>query len=577
LVLPQQKYSAARTFAARILLACGDLSLLFAAAIFVCGWLTIFGRRFGILADVFPVSLALFVAARLLGGKDLVLSSLGNRLFLACFDKLTAIAARRPALLVGCFALVYAALWTAIGAQRYLNWYADISDIGIPYQSLWNTLHGKFYFSSIKANINLFHDHVEPFYFVFLPLVALFRSPLALVVAQNVVLPFAALILLKLAMAKTDYAGYRWVVPLSYLAYVPLHGIMNFDYHALAFVIPLLFAALLYLERGRFWPFFGFALLAMTCKETVPLTLAAFGVALAVCDSRNRKWGWTLAAFAAAVAVLEFKALPHLLHYKYTYASLYSHLGPTTWQILLSPLLRPRAFWGGIFNVHVADFSWRVLAPALFLPLVYPPAAAPILFLFAELVLPAGNQKMSYVHHYVSEIIPFLYYGAICALPRAEEFLAKRLRVDRAAAQRRLALAILAATVFFYGKPEANYLRAHAAPADPDVALLQTLLPRLIPPDAGVAANDCIMNHLLNRRYVYSIRHLPEFANYIDYVIYDRKLCPINLEQQGWESEEDIVCGLPYHPIYQTDRLIIYRRDAPGEPASEQGTGNSEP
>ncbi len=558
--------AAVRQWIARLLVVAAELLLLVAAWIFFTGWITVCGRRIGVVRDVVSVAFGCFALAALIGGRAVVAASLAARGFVRVFDKTTALAARRPYLLVGAAAAVYAALWTAIGALRYVNWWADVSDMGIPYQALWNTLHGKFYFSSLKADINLFHDHVEPFYLVFLPLVALFHSPVALVAAQNIALPFSALLLAALAAAKSDGAAYRWVVPVSFLAYAPLHGILNSDYHALAFVIPLLFAAFLGLARRRAWMFFVFALLAMSCKETVALTLAVFGLALAFGDAANKKIGRWLAAVALGVALLELKGLPALFHYRYTYAGLYSHLGPTGWQIALSPILRPRAFWTTIFNFDVLDFTWQVLGPALFLPLLCPVAAAPLAFVFAELILPAGNQKMSYVHHYASEIIPFLYYGLLCALPRAEAFVEKRFRVERAGAQRGLAMAIVLAAVFFYGRPESFSLRVRSAPAGPDVKTLAALLPKLIPPDAGVAANDCIMNHLLNRRYIYSIRHLPEFTDHIDYVIYDRQLCPINLKEQGWETEEDIICDLPYSPIYQTERFVIYQRNAPPRP-----------
>jgi uncharacterized membrane protein len=537
-----------------------DAAMLFAAIIFITGGVTIAGYTFGFVKDILYLTLGLSLLAWAVGGRDVVRATFTFRALTAVYDRLTAVYSRRPVALVGAFAAIYAALWTAIAALRYVNWRVDIFDVSVFYQELWNTLHGHFYATCLMPSSFVFADHVDPLNLVFLPLVWLFGSPLALMIAQNIILTASALVLLLLVRQKTDYAGYQWVIPFLYLAYMPLHSIMKFDYHPIALSIPLLFAALYFFERKRFGWFWVLAILGLACKETVWPGLACFGFALALRKGPSRKQGLAILIASAAVGVLELGYLPSLSGAHGHALDYFDGLGGSWREIAASIVSNPRAMAGKIFQPKLLDFIWQVGSPVWFLPLFSLATALPLAAFLAMYSLASSGVELSYAGHHVSEFIPYLFYGLLCTLPRLEQLLEVRFGAKRRTLQRVLAMALLATAFLQYARSETFYLRESRDLTHPDAPLVRNLIDQYVPPTAGVAVNACMLPHVLNRRCAADLKRLPRSVEQIDYVVYHRTMCPTHWPKIRPGEIEDFMRRQPFAPIYQDGKVTIYRR-----------------
>jgi hypothetical protein len=536
-----------------------DVFLLLALIVLFFGRVAIGGYVLHIVKDLAVFSLAGGLATWAIGGAARVRATLAFRALVAVYDRVTAWYERRPLATVGAFTAGYLALWTAIAALRYVNWRINVFDISVFYQELWNTLHGHFYFTCLMPPGPLFSDYVDPINLVFLPFVAVFRSPLVLTIGQNIIVPASALLVWMLARQKTDSPGLQWVIPLLFLAYMPLHALLKYEYHSNAPSIPLLLGAFVCFEKRRFGWFWALAILALACKETIWIGLAAFGVGTALASQEFRRHGIALAIAGSAVGVFELMALPAIEGISSHVLDQYPDMGATWGQFLTTAATNPGLVCRNIFHPGLFDFLYQVIGPCWFLPAAFLPTALPLAAFVLIYSLSPGGCELSFTDHHVGEFIPYLFYGLICVLPRVERWMLAQWDMERRTLQRGLAIALLATALLQYGWPESYQLRKDWRPAHPDVPLVEAAIARYVPPEAGVAGEPCMLAHVLNRRYAVDWQHFAENMAHIDYVVRHPGLC-----RPPWmRATDDVDAYLraqSFAPIYQEGQLTIYQR-----------------
>lgn len=192
----------------------------------------------------------------------------------------------------------YIVLFSTLALLRYASYHYWLVDLGLNDQALWNTTQGRFLEHTFYEGIqtNFLADHVEPIFLLLLPFYWLGAGPRFLLVVRIVVTALVALPLYALAeeILRSKFAA--TCVALAYLVFPlvvdsGLHGGGNIrtDVFALLFLM----CALYYLQKESWLRFGIFTILAMLCKEHVPLVVAALGLYI-VYRFRRFKLGFTL-------------------------------------------------------------------------------------------------------------------------------------------------------------------------------------------------------------------------------------------------------------------------------------------
>jgi len=259
-----------------------------------------------------------------------------------------------------------------------------------------------------------FAIHFEPILYPVSLLYFVWSNPKILLILQTLVVACGAYPAFWLARLRlrSDFAAV--VISIIYLLHPGLLQAVRFDFHAVTLTASLLLFLLYFIyTRQTVWAFV-FALLAMACKEDVPLVVAGFGIWSAVFQWRWRS-GLTLALLALVwFCVVVFIIMPHASPTGHPLLiSRYAQLGSPL-HFLKQTLLHPLHFLKiYIWEAHHRAYLQLLLFPVCYLALLAPwvlVLAAPSLALN---LLSSDPQMYSGLFQYSAEIVPVLIFAMI--------------------------------------------------------------------------------------------------------------------------------------------------------------------
>jgi uncharacterized membrane protein len=367
------------------------------------------------------------------------------------------------------------AWWYYQGQGAYDDYLLGYHDFGHFARRVVNTWEGRGFLKETPGT-PAFWDHFNPGLALLAPLWGLWPNAKLFVLLQAICLALPAPILFAIVRAwgGSPRAAACWAA--AYLAF-PVVGQLNLNYsygwHPVSLALPLIFFSIWALLVRRYAVAALAAVLACSFKETVLVTMGCLTAVLAVgawlekrrthpskgqsaWDSLQRIVGTrhvvaTLARAWASVgnhglATVATKAKPKaklprplsarlsmwswlavwalitiafVLIYKLTpfaqfQTARFDNLGSTAVEIGLSPLLRPRAFWGQVLRAESLLFLLTLLAPLGLGTLrrgwlILSAAALPILVLLAWEHLPAT----CIAFQYVTTLVPVFFVAAV--------------------------------------------------------------------------------------------------------------------------------------------------------------------
>jgi uncharacterized membrane protein len=337
-------------------------------------------------------------------------------------------------------------------------------DIGIYDQSVWNTIHGRWFRSTSEEGWNnLLADHVEPILLPISLLYFIWADPKMLLLVQTVGLALGALPVywlahdgLQAALRRRSPPGTVWeagtlpsgacsgwlvelaavTFALAYLLQPALHSANAFEFHPSVLAVPFLLSALHFMRQRRPVPFLIFILLAMSTKEVLPLTTFAVGVYVLLIRREWKLGVITLGVSALWFVLAVFVVVPHFnatgqsKYFNWSYA----WLGASGAQILVQVLTHPGLVWQRLASVTTPPYLAGLLGPlgyvsVLGLPVVL--LAGPALVLNA-LSNASPQYSLGSYFHYAVAIVPFIVVAAIdgtTLLIHGAGWLTDRLRV----------------------------------------------------------------------------------------------------------------------------------------------------
>ncbi|GIW05226.1 MAG: hypothetical protein KatS3mg060_0031 [Dehalococcoidia bacterium] len=456
-----------------------------------------------------------------------------------------------PALLVG-MVIVFIVFFAALSVHRHLTFGTAGNDLGNMDQAVWNTSQGRWFESTNwRGGTNRLGAHVEP---ILIPISALYwvaPSPLTLLVLQAVLVGLGALPLFWLAVRRL---GNTWAaLPFagSYLMFPSLQAAVLYEFHPLTLTAPFFALAVAGLLERKTALFVTGTVLAVACKEDMPLVAIGMGLYAIVFQRR-----WWLGGATIVLAALWFVFVNLLVIPSFNpggaspYLPRYRDLGSSVPEILLTMITQPWRALPLLAGGDPVGYLLALLLPVAFLALLAPEVAILGLPPLAEnLVSNSVLQKTPEINHYPAPIVPFMVAAAIVGAARIVRW-GGRWNWRRPALVGVAALTLLFTLGYSRARgftPLAWDFEVKPAVAHYDVA---RRIISLIPPDASVSATPQLNPHLTQRRQV---------------VVYPRNLESDVVILDTWPGNVPMVV----EDQYQTVRRLL--ADGYGLVAAEDG------
>lgn len=301
-------------------------------------------------------------------------------------------------------------------------------DVGTMDQALWSLTNGHFFHQTIcnivsdtncytPDGFSRFAVHFEPILFPVSLFYMLWPGPKLLMVLQTLIVASGTLPAFWLARLRlrSELAGVA--IAALYLLYPALQQAEVGYFHAVVFTSAFLLFLLYFLYTRRTIWVFVFAVLALACKEEIPLVIAMIGLWSMIFQQRWRS-GLGLVVLAVAWVGLDllifrlFSPTGHPL-----LASRYAYLGGNVFEILRNIVLHPVSLLQQHVFEHDHFYYIRVLlSPANYLALLAPWVLVIAVPSIALNLFSSDPNMYQGTAQYNAEIVPILIFATIEAL-----------------------------------------------------------------------------------------------------------------------------------------------------------------
>lgn len=383
------------------------------------------------------------------------------------------------------------AMFAGLALARYALVRANGLDLGIYGQVLWNTAHGHWFAFTVHPHSYL-GDHVEFILLALAPFAGLFRVVPVLLIAQALALAVCGPLAFALAR---QYFPRRTsaIITVVFLANPFLLSTALYEFHALAFAIPILLSVILAYERRNLSAFLALSALALTVREDIAPIVAAFGL-LALWDRRKIQWwlptvvvgtAWFIGAVQLAAALSGYAKDKFLAYYRW--------LGDSPMELLAGLVQHPILVAQHLLSLGNLGFTIGLLGAFALLPLFALRRLLPIAPAFALLALGSGSVLALQIH-YTAPFIPFLFWASVVALARIFNGVPGGGLIGRLQKEREVVTVIVVAaaiyTAGFLGPLPGGIAELFRTVRDPSTAVRRALvanLPKQTPLATGYA------------------------------------------------------------------------------------------
>ena len=466
-------------------------------------------------------------------------------------------------------------IWTAITffvvcllltVHRYYSFYASY-DQGIFNQVFWNGTHGRMFESSLSSALstNVVHNqqipevsyyrlgqHFTPALILWLPIYALFPSPITLTVLQVTLVTAAGLVLYALARHYLE-PPLSAMITISFYCANAVIGPTLGNFHDIC-QIPLYFFSLLLAMEKRNWPIFAiFAVLILAVREDAGISLFGVGFYM-ILSRRYPRTGLVVCVISFGYIVALTNLIMPLFSADISQRFMMERFGQYAEGDEASTL---EILWGMLSNpwrllVELFTPVWGTLKYLLgqWLPLAFVPAVAPASWAIAgfpllKLFLGKGESVLAINIRYAMTVVPGLFYGAILWWAARQRVTGEKGKKERFSSSflpssflpssflpfsffplpsslrfQRFWAFCLCLSLFFSFTSNPNQTFSFILPDSvypwvyvpmtrqwQHVVIMRSLLER-IPPDASVAATNYIVPHLSGRRAILRLPRL---------------------------------------------------------------------
>lgn len=280
-------------------------------------------------------------------------------------------------------------LWLALGffsffysiwvLTRHNFFGTDAVDLGIFDQIIWKYSQFKEPLSTVKFStypgVNILGDHFHPIIALLAPLMWVWNDVSVILIAQVLLVVVSAWPIYKITLSKFSSQGLALGLAISYLSFIGLQTLLEYDFHEVAFALPLLTFALYFLEGKKHFYFYICLALSFLVKEDMPLVMATLGI-WALIRLREYKLGLITFGFSGVFYFLVTRfIIPYFKGAPFDYEHLDPAIGKDTTDLVITALRDPilvvkTAFYDG--DLIKLRTMLNLLSSYLFLPLLSP-------------------------------------------------------------------------------------------------------------------------------------------------------------------------------------------------------------
>ncbi|QCU78299.1 DUF2079 domain-containing protein [Citricoccus sp. SGAir0253] len=339
----------------------------------------------------------------------------------------------RQWLQLGAVMAAAAVLYLVHSFLRFRNYEAKGYDLGIFDQAVRQYALLREPIVPIKGvDFNILGDHFHPVLALLAPLYWIWDDPRMLNFAMTALLVSTAVPVYLFARRRFRHAT-ALVGAAALLLWWPFQAMVNWDFHEIAFGVPVLAWVAWAVDGRRYWLATGLAAILLAVREDMGITLLAVALLLAL----KRAWAPAVVTavlgvagylFATSVVIPHFSPEGEFGYWQFT------ALGPDMGSSIAFILTRPLEAAAVLFDHPLKVALWLLhLVPLWLLPLLSPYAllAAPVLLsrLFNDRL-----NVWSPVYQYDAILAPVLLLAALEALARIEAWRVRR-RADAGGAK----------------------------------------------------------------------------------------------------------------------------------------------
>lgn len=319
--------------------------------------------------------------------------------------------------------LIIAILFTAtfywLNSRQYLSFNMRAADADRFSQAIWNTLHGRFLFATIKEG-SILKDHFSPFMALLSPLFLIWSDVRIIYLYQVLGYTVAGLLLYKIVYDRRPALAFVFL--LAFFLNPTLHEVALFELRRVTLAVPFVALSLYGLHKeNRVLMLIGVILTLLT-KEDMGLIVFGIGLFLLIVK-RDWKWGLGLSILGLLwAAVMVLVVIPALGQSDYPQIGYFSGWGSSPAEILLNMLTNPVKLLQTIIDQESLAAIWRILLPvAIFLPFLgldYLLVGLPLLLL---MLLSSEPEMHSLQRWYMAPLLPILFFAVGIGLSRLNE------------------------------------------------------------------------------------------------------------------------------------------------------------
>ncbi len=322
---------------------------------------------------------------------------------------------------------VYSVVFSIAGYLQYVSFSYQDMDLAAISQAFWNGVHGRFFPTRHAGESTLFKNHRWLIALPLLPIYALFPSAVTLLVLQSFAVAVGAGAVYLLARRLLD-PPLGLLFAFCYLIYPAVNYLTLYEFHPVAFALPLLLFTFYFYEQRVWSLYLMFLLLSLSCREDVALPIFGLGVYALLRGVKERdtvargRWKWGISAillslswFAVCVMIFPLLITRHLpkADQPDIIPLFFGWLGRSPTEIVGTVITRPWYVMKGVLTGPKLIYLFQLLVPLGFLSLLSPRSCLMILFAAAEGLLSSRSKHFSIPYQYTALITPFIFISAI--------------------------------------------------------------------------------------------------------------------------------------------------------------------